>query len=189
MAVIKGFFFDLDGTLVNTYEADYQAYRAAAKEVLDFDLLQDAYAKLHGMEMRDKFKILVPGITEDQLDKLAANKKTQLPHFVHLGTANTALVQWLAQISRDHITVLVTNAKPDNAKLVLETYKLAPYFTHVIPGNEVKHHKPHPEHYLLALERTGLQPYEVIAFEDSESGLESATRAGIPVVHVRSFVA
>lgn len=188
MGLIRGFFFDLDGTLVDTYESDYQAYRAATKEVLGVELVQKAYNKLHGMEMRDKFKILVPDITDEQLDRLAANKKTQLPKFIHLSKPNTILINWLKDMSRHYATVLITNAKPDNANLVLDTHNIRPYFSHFVFGDEVTHPKPHPEHYLIGLKRTGLKPEEAIALEDSASGIESASRAGIAVIHVRSFV-
>jgi len=40
--------------------------------------------------------------------------------------------------------------------------------------------KPHPAAYLYCLARLGISSDEAIAIEDSESGLEAATRAGVP---------
>ena len=44
--------------------------------------------------------------------------------------------------------------------------------------------KPHPDPYLKAIEKSGAGPDECVAIEDSERGLESATRAGIRCIIV-----
>ena len=51
-SIIKGFFFDLDGTLVNTYEADFYAYRDAIEEATGIVIERDAFMGTNGMEMR-----------------------------------------------------------------------------------------------------------------------------------------
>jgi len=58
------------------------------------------------------------------------------------------------------------------------------YFSHVTSGQEVKRGKPHPDIYLLALEKLGLSAEECIAFEDSELGAQAAIAAGLRVVVV-----
>jgi beta-phosphoglucomutase-like phosphatase (HAD superfamily) len=44
--------------------------------------------------------------------------------------------------------------------------------------------KPHPEPYLLAARRLGVDPAHVVAVEDSHAGVRSATAAGIATVMV-----
>ncbi len=56
-----------------------------------------------------------------------------------------------------------------------------------IAGEDVRHKKPDPECYQLALQRLGLRPEEVLAVEDSRNGLLSARAAGLQVLIVRSF--
>jgi HAD superfamily hydrolase (TIGR01509 family) len=52
-------------------------------------------------------------------------------------------------------------------------------FSQVLAGDVVKHKKPDPEIYLLALERLGAEPGECMVIEDSRIGLQAALGAGI----------
>ena len=51
-------------------------------------------------------------------------------------------------------------------------------FGMIVAADDVARGKPHPESYLLALEALGdgLAPSDVVAFEDTEAGIASATR-------------
>ena len=52
--------------------------------------------------------------------------------------------------------------------------------------DDVVHHKPHPEPYLLAASRLGLAPACCLAVEDSATGVASARAAGMPVAAIPS---
>jgi HAD superfamily hydrolase (TIGR01509 family) len=187
--LIKGFFFDLDGTLVNTYRADYLAYRDAVKEVIGQDLKEVEYAALHGMEIGAKLTRLLPGLSEGQVAGIRQSKKKHYPEYVHLTEANDSLISFLAQLAKHQVCALVTSAKHDNVASVISHHNLKQFFTHIVSGDDVSQHKPHPEAYNLALQKTGLQAHQVLAFEDSESGIKSAEAAGIPVIHIKEFAA
>jgi beta-phosphoglucomutase len=186
--LIKGFFFDLDGTLVNTYEADFLAYRDAIAEVTGVTIAQSDFAKTHGQEMRQKLTLLAPGLSEGVQAQIAASKKRHYAKYVDQTLPNEALIQFLAIKTEAHILGLVTTAKKHNALLVLEQHGLAEYFDVMVFGDEITHAKPDPECYLLALERAGLKPQETLAFEDSETGIAAAEAAGLSVVRVGTFV-
>jgi HAD superfamily hydrolase (TIGR01509 family) len=51
---------------------------------------------------------------------------------------------------------------------------------------DVKNGKPHPEPYLMALDKGGLQPNEAIVVENAPLGIESAHAAGLFVVAVNT---
>jgi beta-phosphoglucomutase len=185
--MIRAFFFDLDGTLVDTYEADFLAYRQAISEVAGVEILKEDFYRTHGMEMADKLRILTPELSEGRYPEVRNGKKLHYKKFVSITKANEGLVRFLAQFSRHQECVLVTSAKRDNALSVLDHHGLKEYFSLLICGDDIVNPKPDPEPYLLALDRTGLMPGEVLAFEDSEAGFESAEKAGIAVVQVREF--
>jgi len=187
MSLIKAFFFDLDGTLVNTYEADYLAYRDAIKKVVGSDITREDFAQTNGKEMRHKLADLTPGITEEQVLNIAEQKKYHYAKYLHLTVPNEPLITFLRAQARDQRAVLVTTAKRHNAMLVLDAHNLTTHFSDMVFGDEVPHPKPHPQPYLVALNKTGLQPYEVVAFEDSDTGAASAIAAGISVIRVGSF--
>ncbi|MFH1364867.1 MAG: HAD family hydrolase, partial [Candidatus Aenigmatarchaeota archaeon] len=55
-------------------------------------------------------------------------------------------------------------------------------FDPIVSFGDYKQYKPHPEPYLLALQKSGETPGESVAFEDTESGIISAHGAHIPVI-------
>lgn len=61
-------------------------------------------------------------------------------------------------------------------------------FDVVICGDEVTHTKPHPESYLSAASRLGVDAMDCVAIEDSPRGIASAEAAGCAVVAVPSEV-
>jgi len=66
--------------------------------------------------------------------------------------------------------------------------RMAGVFDVVVSGDEVRHNKPHPEPYLTAAERLGVDISRCVAFEDSPSGIASAVSAGARVVAVEVLV-
>lgn len=57
-------------------------------------------------------------------------------------------------------------------------------FDTVVTGDQVERGKPHPEAYLEAAGRLGIDPARCVAIEDSPTGAESATAAGVPTLVV-----
>jgi HAD superfamily hydrolase (TIGR01509 family) len=55
-----------------------------------------------------------------------------------------------------------------------------------VAGDEVVHGKPHPEPYLVACQRLGVDPADCVVLEDSPSGVASGEAAGCAVVAVPS---
>jgi HAD superfamily hydrolase (TIGR01509 family) len=184
MAIVKGFFFDLDGTLVDTYQADFLAYRDAISAVTGASISDEQFAKTHGQEMRQKLKSFNLKLSTEEIANIAEHKKQYYGRYIDQTKPLKELIGFLRYVSNGHTTVLVTTAKAQNAKLVLEAHGLTKFFTHTVFGDEVQYSKPHPQAYKLALAKCGLRPKEVIAFEDSDSGITSATKAGIVVVKV-----
>lgn len=187
MSTLKGLFFDLDGTLVNTYEADFMAYRDAIEEATGITIEHDAFMATNGMEMKKKLEILTPDITHDQVSQVAAGKKKYYKNYLHKTIPNESLIAFLKDMAEYHTTALVTTAKQQNAEAVLNEYGIANVFDVKIFGDGVSSPKPDPESYLKALEATGLLADEVLAFEDSQTGIDAAHAAGIKTVHIRSF--
>lgn len=58
-------------------------------------------------------------------------------------------------------------------------------FDVVVSGDEVTHPKPHPEPYLTAAARLGVDVRECVAVEDSRSGVASAHASGARVLAVQ----
>jgi beta-phosphoglucomutase len=54
----------------------------------------------------------------------------------------------------------------------------------IVAADHVTRGKPHPEGYLVAARTLGVEPRDVLAFEDTEAGVASAKAAGMHVVGI-----
>ncbi|WP_293785751.1 HAD family phosphatase [uncultured Aeromicrobium sp.] len=57
-------------------------------------------------------------------------------------------------------------------------------FDVVVTGDSVEHPKPHPQPYLVAAQKLGVEPRRCLAVEDSKTGANSANAAGCWVIAV-----
>jgi len=68
----------------------------------------------------------------------------------------------------------------------LRSLQLTDAFEAIISGDEVSRGKPDPSIYTLAAQRLGIAPERCLAIEDAPNGVESARRAGMAVLGVRT---
>jgi len=80
---------------------------------------------------------------------------------------------------------IVSGAMRAEIEPVVEAAGLAPLLQGIVAADDVRHGKPHPEGYLKSLSLLGAEPGDVLAFEDTEAGIESALGAGMRVIAVR----
>jgi beta-phosphoglucomutase-like phosphatase (HAD superfamily) len=83
---------------------------------------------------------------------------------------------------------IVTSSRRAEAKTKLTRAALFDFFAHVVVLEDVTAPKPAPDPYLLAARLFGLDPARCLVFEDSETGAESAHRAGCTVVQIPDIV-
>lgn len=184
--MIRGFLFDMDGTLVDTHQPNFEAYRRALED-FGVSISYDDFKKTIGHQAQTFLPWLAPGLTEVDYLEIAERKAQYYQELVHLTTKNVRLVKFLDGIREENKTALVTTAKRRNALAVLRHHELLDKFDLIITAEDVAQSKPAPDAYRLALTRLGLTAKEAIAFEDSPAGAEAAEAAGIAVVPIGDF--
>jgi beta-phosphoglucomutase-like phosphatase (HAD superfamily) len=97
----------------------------------------------------------------------------------------------LTDLATDHHFALVTSSEFSRVNLCLDVTSVGDFFPieRRYSGHDSltpSKHKPLPDIYLHALEVEGVSKEDVVAIEDSASGVASAKAAGIPVI---AFVA
>ena len=70
------------------------------------------------------------------------------------------------------------------AETCLASFDLDARFEFLMTGDDVARGKPHPEIYLAAAERLGVEPHETLVLEDSQNGCKAAAAAGAFTVAV-----
>jgi beta-phosphoglucomutase len=67
---------------------------------------------------------------------------------------------------------------------VLDGLEIRSFFDAIVGANNVQESKPHPQMFLMAAERLGVNPRQCMVFEDSLAGIEGAHRAGMRVIAI-----
>ena len=84
----------------------------------------------------------------------------------------------------------ITVDLPSNAAMaagaltVASTGSINPRTIVLLTAEDVTHGKPHPEIYLTAAERLGVEPRDMLVLEDSEMGTTAAAAAGAHIISV-----
>ena len=179
-SVVPTLLFDLDGTLVDTDRLHLQAYNTLLSRY-DRAMSVDYYkAHVMGFPNDQIFRGLFPDENVHQHLNLA-NEKENLVRA--LFTKLDPMPGILDLIDRADALgcpkAVVTNAPRLNAQLLLDGLGLRHRFSTLVLGEELEHGKPHPMPYATALALLGSKADAAFAFEDSLSGVRSASSAGI----------
>ena len=179
--MIKSIITDFDGTLVDTFEANYQAYSKAFQRYADEigrDLSREQYLACFGMRF-DSFMTTM-GITDPTLrHKIREEKAKVYPTcFSHL-VPNISLIAFIRSMKATGVkTAIASTARRENLMNALTYLKLEDLFDFILAGEQVKEGKPNPEIYLTTMQMLHVIPKETLIFEDSEVGLKAAEASG-----------
>lgn len=72
---------------------------------------------------------------------------------------------------------------------VLDRFKIRKYFQVTVTEDEVTESKPNPEIYLKAAQKLKIDPGDCIVIEDTDSGIQSATDAGMKCLLYTKYTA
>lgn len=178
--------FDLDGTLIDT-ESLALAAGMAAFTALGHPASEAFMHSLVGVDLPSAGRMIAAA--HPALDTAALNTLWQ--QGFQAGMANGLPLKpgvELLLAARLLPMAIVTSSGRKEAHHKLHLTGIAGAFAHVITVDDVQAAKPAPDPYLLAAARMGVKPSRCLVFEDSETGAESAFRAGCIVVQIPDVV-
>lgn len=179
-----GLLFDIDGTLVESDPLHLEAFnRAFAPYGHHFD--RDRFGReLQGLANEAIGARFLPEETPERQWEIMMEKEALFRSLASEGIEPVhglfALLDWAD--AQNLPAVAVTNAPRANAELLLESIGARHRFKGLVIGDELAHGKPHPLPYLTGLQILGATAENCVAFEDSRTGIKSATSAGIATI-------
>lgn len=178
--------FDLDGTLIDT-ESLAMSAGMTAFAALGHPVDEAFMHRLVGVDLPSAARMIETALP--LLDTSALHHLWQ--QGFQAGMADGLPLKPGVEIllsARLRPMAIVTSSGRKEAHHKLNLTGIAAAFVHVITVDDVQSAKPSPDPYLLAAERMGVSPARCLVFEDSETGAESAHRAGCHVVQVPDVV-
>jgi len=175
-----GVIFDMDGVLVDSYQAHFASWRQLYSE-LDQPYTEADFAADFGRTSRDILRRRYPDMSDERVREID-DRKESLFREILKGSfpAVDGAVELIEALTAEGFLVAVgSSAPPENVSFSLEKLGCSSKVNAIVTGADVKRGKPDPQVFQLAAERLGLAPTQCLVIEDAVHGIEAAKRAGI----------
>lgn len=181
----QAFVFDMDGTIVDNMAFHTDSWLAFFERrglLLDADEFFRATAGRQGGEIMRAY--LGEQLSDEEVGLLNHEKESVYRELYAPHRKTVAGFDALIERARlEGVKLAVaTAAPPANIEFTLDGLDLRKHFDAVVGAADVARGKPHPDVFLKAAERCGVQPEHCIVFEDAPLGVEAARRAGMRCV-------
>jgi beta-phosphoglucomutase-like phosphatase (HAD superfamily) len=186
MGPARALVFDFNGTLSHDEPVLFEIYSELFAEHGRPLTETDYYGRLAG----NTEEAIIGGWLGVEGDELQALVEERIDRYVARadGSTITAGLREAVRYASARVPVaVVSGAYRREIEPVLAGAQLVPHVTAVVTADDVSRGKPDPEGYRLALAALGdgLAARDVVAFEDTEAGVASATGAGLRCLAVR----
>ena len=177
--------FDLDGLLADTEIISLKVYQELLKD-FGIPFTEETYSREYSghREEENVQRFLdtydLPWNFNQTLAKVYELEAQILAQGVNLKKGAKNLLTYL---QKEGVPIaLATSSVESRAKMILDSNGILSLFDHLVFAKDVKRSKPYPDIFLKACSDLNVLPENCLVLEDSEAGIEAASRAGIPVI-------
>lgn len=188
----SGLIFDCDGTLADTMPVHFLAWSAMLEP---YGLLfpEPQFFAFAGMPSRRIIDRLAgeQGTSFEPATVMAMVADKEHRYIAMLDEVRP--VPAVLEIARRHRGILpiavASGGEGWVVRRTLEVIGVLDWFDTVVGAEDTTRHKPEPDVFLEAARRLGVDPTACVVFEDSDLGMEAASRAGMLGVDIRTWLA
>jgi beta-phosphoglucomutase-like phosphatase (HAD superfamily) len=181
----KALVFDCDGTLLDTMPIYYESWKRTCDEFgLEFPI--ERFYSTAGMPVLDIFRIIIDAQQKgNSLCPVECEKRKKQHH------SNVESEGWVAgpidavvEIAKRHYgkipMAVASSGWREHVLKGLERVGILHLFDTVVTADEeeVARGKPHPDIFLVAAKRLGVDPAFCVGFEDADFGIQALESAG-----------
>lgn len=176
---LRAVLFDWDGTLLNSFQADANAYLQMFR-ALGIPWSSTQLAQHYSPDWHNVYRAArLPPESWAEADRLWRRfYRSERPQ---LQAGARRMVQQLAARFR---LGLVSSGSSVRVRSQIRAFGLGQFFSVAVFGDEVPRRKPHPLQLQLAIRRLGVEPGSCIYVGDAPEDIKMARRAGVAVVGV-----
>jgi len=183
----KAFIFDMDGVILNSHPTYIKIFLLT---LLKYRLIP-TFSEVKSATGRRTIDVIRGVLRDHHTNKYSAEEIDEFIYDKVIESYRTKVRMFkgfheLAGLLRKkgYKMALVTSAEEKLLKVVFKRFAIKKYFDVIIDGSDVKHGKPDPEPYSLAIKKLGVKAGNCFVVEDSVSGTVSGKRAGAKVISV-----
>ena len=180
--------FDLDGVLVNTVPAHYQAWAALATQH-NIPFTRRDMDRFRGVHRSDCVRLLFEPrqLTDAEVAAFSEIKNQNYLNMLSQTRSHDLLVAGAIQLLEAGANAgyrIGIASSSTNAVMVSEQTGLSNLVEVVADGNAVIRSKPKPDIFLWVAGALGAHPSACVVFEDSVAGVTAARTAGMHVIGI-----
>lgn len=186
---LKGIIFDMDGVIVETEYQDFLIQKDFIKHLNPKSSYEDSeLLVLVGKSYFNLYRLLQQFIGKQYdiktIEKEYASFSDERYEKIDYSLLfRKEILKIIDYALKNGIKLAVaSSSKYEHINEVLERCDIKKYFDVIVSGENFVESKPNPSIYLTTLHKLELQAEQCIAIEDSYSGIESSTSAGIATI-------
>ena len=189
--MLKGFIFDMDGTMVDNIAYHFRSF--------------DEYVKRKGLKLQTPFSLRFSGmhsaeifaivLGEEQMKNYTIEElergKEETYREIYSGNVKPVegLIELLKAAREAGIKCAIgSSGCRDNVEFIINELGIRDLIEVSISGSDVSHGKPNPEIFQKAAAAMGLKNEECIVFEDAVVGIEAGIKAGSKCIGITTTV-
>ena len=173
---IRAVLFDIDGTLLNTFEFIYGSFEHALALHGYEPVTREHISATMGGPLTDCYRALVAGCDADILAE--SHRQFQADHLelVELFPSTIAVLDELKR--RSMKLGAITSRSLRTSVKSMEVTGLVGYFDIILSAEDVINHKPHREPLDKAMAALGVSPHETVMVGDTTADIHAGKNAG-----------
>lgn len=183
---MKLMMIDLDGTLFDTKEVNYLAYKEALNQY-GYDLDYKYYCEQCNGRHYTDFLPKIAANDPEILLQIHNEKKEKYKKYLGHAKINHILVDFIKGRDSDCKAAVITTASKKNTYDILSQFELVDIFDLILTQEDIVNTKPNPEGYLRAMSFFSVDAAECVIFEDSDVGIEAAQKTGATVFVAKGY--
>ena len=190
LAPFDAVIFDMDGTLLDT-ESVFRTIVFDVCTELGFEMTDDVHRSMVGSShertqqlLIESYGVAFPYAMFDERCRFIMRERS------HAGVPlKPGAREFVTALRENGVpTAVATSSRNPHAQHHLGAAGLLDLFDTIVTRDDVLNPKPHPEPYLTAAGRLGIDPTRCLALEDSHTGVRAAHAAGMQTIMVPDLV-